>query len=691
MNHSGCSRRSRSARAVTSSLARRRSSDAQVGVRRRARPGPRRAPRSRPAAGCRGRPGQGRATRSPGRRPGRRAAPAAAASGRASWRATASAVDAAPGAHQIQHRLVGQQPARRSRAPRPRRPRRARSRSCAAWPRGSPSRRTGTEPLTAVIGKAPTRVCQTRYSVPAVDLGRRGSRRWRRAARGPASAHSAGQLGRARPAGRGRPRERLVSWVDSVVIGGRASALQLLRARRRAAPRAATPMRAGSPPTSLSATQPEPAVERGVLDALGHHRPAGLLEAHDELVPACGPDRSAAPGRRPAGRGRGRAPGRGRRGVSSGKLPEGLGRGRLARPRPTPAARARRARRRRGSGRTRRAARPRSRAGRGGCGRAARGRSWQMLGQQVDQPVHLGVQAALDDLALGLLDARRPVRRSRRSSSLGQRRQRLARRPGRRTPRRPGAARRSPSCPRTASRPAASRPPSRIFSTTTQAPPVAVGQLGAGSRAGRPGRPGGRSAGRRPTRRRPARAARRGSAAKTSGSSTPHGDQRVDVEEPPVVELLVADPPVRQPVVLPVEQLGQRQVLGARAGPGRRGRSSAAPARRPSRSAGRSSASSPAASTCADPRPEHRHQDARPGRRPVDVEPARRTATPGPSRSTDHSAALCQAGVGTAMWLGTTSTTTPRPGCVQRRRPGAANAVRARRARRRDRAWSTTS
>ncbi len=29
--------------------------------------------------------------------------------------------------------------------------------------------------------------------------------------------------------------------------------------------------------------QPEPAVEGGVLDALGHHRAAGLLEAHDEL------------------------------------------------------------------------------------------------------------------------------------------------------------------------------------------------------------------------------------------------------------------------------------------------------------------------------------------------------------------------------------------------------------------------
>ena len=33
----------------------------------------------------------------------------------------------------------------------------------------------------------------------------------------------------------------------------------------------------------------------------------------------------------------------------------------------------------------------------------------------------------------------------------------------------------------------------------------------------------------------------------------------------------------------------------------------------------------------------------------------------GPSRSTDHRGRLCQPGVGTAMWLGTMSTTTPIP------------------------------
>ena len=42
-------------------------------------------------------------------------------------------------------------------------------------------------------------------------------------------------------------------------------------------------------------------------------------------------------------------------------------------------------------------------------------------------------------------------------------------------------------------------------------------------------------------------------------------EQRADVEEPPVVELLVGHPPVREPVVLALDQLRQRQRLGARA------------------------------------------------------------------------------------------------------------------------------
>ncbi len=47
----------------------------------------------------------------------------------------------------------------------------------------------------------------------------------------------------------------------------------------------------------------------------------------------------------------------------------------------------------------------------------------------------------------------------------------------------------------------------------------------------------------------------------------------------------------------------------------------------------------------------------------------------GPSRSTDHSALLRRAGVGTAMWLGTTSATAPRPR-AWRRSTRASNASR---------------
>ncbi len=50
----------------------------------------------------------------------------------------------------------------------------------------------------------------------------------------------------------------------------------------------------------------------------------------------------------------------------------------------------------------------------------------------------------------------------------------------------------------------------------------------------------------------------------------------------------------------------------------------------------------------------------------------RANGEPGPSRSTDHMARLCHSGVGTAMWLGTTSQTMPIP----RSRAAAARARR---------------
>ena len=91
-----------------------------------------------------------------------------------------------------------------------------------------------------------------------------------------------------------------------------------------------------------------------------------------------------------------------------------------------------------------------------------------------------------------------------------------------------------------------------------------LAQPRAGSPPGRRGRPGGRSAARRCV---PSASSDRTSAwvaSNTSGSSTRTASERADVEEPPVVELLVGDPPVREPVVLALDQLGERQRLGAR-------------------------------------------------------------------------------------------------------------------------------
>jgi hypothetical protein len=50
-------------------------------------------------------------------------------------------------------------------------------------------------------------------------------------------------------------------------------------------------------PTDLvQRREPEPPVERGVLDPLGHHRPTGLLEPHDQLVPRVLVDPARGPG-----------------------------------------------------------------------------------------------------------------------------------------------------------------------------------------------------------------------------------------------------------------------------------------------------------------------------------------------------------------------------------------------------------
>ena len=81
VNHSGWSRRSRSARRVTSSFSSSRSRGVLAGVEPGQPLAARR--RSRPGAGCRGRRARGRPARCPGRRRGRRAGRAGAASARA--------------------------------------------------------------------------------------------------------------------------------------------------------------------------------------------------------------------------------------------------------------------------------------------------------------------------------------------------------------------------------------------------------------------------------------------------------------------------------------------------------------------------------------------------------------------------------------------------------------------------------
>ena len=92
-NSSGWSRRSRSARETTSSLA------APVSSTAGSRPASssassRAAPRSRPAGGCPGRPARGPRARCPGRRRARRASSAGSASAPASWTSRAAAIRA---------------------------------------------------------------------------------------------------------------------------------------------------------------------------------------------------------------------------------------------------------------------------------------------------------------------------------------------------------------------------------------------------------------------------------------------------------------------------------------------------------------------------------------------------------------------------------------------------------------------
>jgi hypothetical protein len=141
--------------------------------------------------------------------------------------------------------------------------------------------------------------------------------------------------------------------------------------------------------------------------------------------------------------------------------------------------------------------------------------------------------------------------------------------------------------------------------------------------------------------------------------------QGVDVEEPAVVELLVRHAPVREPVPLLVDELGHRQVLGAGAD---REHVVEVPEHRlgddgpalPDRHVLGAQLELPGVEDLADARAEHRHEDRTLRHGPVHVQPAR-VAGPGPVAQHRPHARLCHSGVGTSMWLGTTSAITPMP------------------------------
>ncbi len=110
--------------------------------------------------------------------------------------------------------------------------------SLAAFPRYAANRSAG-------IGHAPTRFCQASSSSERSGNGCAAAHRRIRSTHSPGI--SASTASRARTSS-----ERLVSWVDSVVIVAGQEASRLASAAWNSA--GATPNRAGSPPTSLSAT-----------------------------------------------------------------------------------------------------------------------------------------------------------------------------------------------------------------------------------------------------------------------------------------------------------------------------------------------------------------------------------------------------------------------------------------------------
>ena len=131
-----------------------------------------------------------------------------------------------------------------------------------------------------MIGQVPTRVCQTRYSVgPSTSAVR-----WP-----PASSRAAGQPGRPALAVLGEHHQPGPHVLGPLGVVGR----QRGHRRRPAGDQRLAPVVelvgrdrqvVGVPAHLVGAGEAEPAVVGGVLDALGHDRPAGLLEPHPEVV-----------------------------------------------------------------------------------------------------------------------------------------------------------------------------------------------------------------------------------------------------------------------------------------------------------------------------------------------------------------------------------------------------------------------
>ena len=122
-----------------------------------------------------------------------------------------------------------------------------------------------------------------RYSVFASSTGGPVRRPSPRASSETARPHSLRQLGEHGQAGRARPRS--ASCRASTAWSSRPASRAELAAHQSWNSSGVTPRCAGVAADLVERGEPEPAVERGVLDALGHHRAAGLLEAHHELVP----------------------------------------------------------------------------------------------------------------------------------------------------------------------------------------------------------------------------------------------------------------------------------------------------------------------------------------------------------------------------------------------------------------------